>query len=122
MRRRLTLVALCLALIAACGDDGSSGTTLAPDAARGLEVFNGTCAVCHGADGAGISGLGKPLAGSEFVSARSDDELFGFLIVGRAADDPDNSTGIAMLPRGGNPNLTDSDLYDVIAYLRTLNP
>ena len=44
-----------------------------------------------------------------------------FLQVGRASDDPLNTTGIAMLPRGGNPSLTDDDLKDLVAYMRTLN-
>lgn len=31
-----------------------------------------------------------------------------------------NTTGVAMPPKCGNPSLTDQDLADVVAYLRTL--
>jgi hypothetical protein len=27
-----------------------------------------------------------------------------------------------MMPRAGNPNLTDAEILDMIAYMRTLNP
>jgi disulfide bond formation protein DsbB len=50
----------------------------------------------------------------------SDDELAQFLALGRPADDPGNTTGVAMPPKGGNPSLSDQDLMDVAAFLRTL--
>jgi glucose/arabinose dehydrogenase len=46
--------------------------------------------------------------------------MLEFLQVGRAHDALDNESGILMPARGGNPNLTDDDLLDIIAYLRTL--
>ena len=33
---------------------------------------------------------------------------------------PDNTTGIQMPPKGGNPAMSDDDILDIIAYLRTL--
>lgn len=111
---------------------GSSGESAAPtttaagqpaqgDAALGEAVYGGTCVACHGPGGAGITGLGKPLAGSEFVQSLSDDELVAFIEEGRLADHPDNTTGVAMPPKGGNPSLTEQDLRDVVAYVRTLS-
>ena len=35
-------------------------------------------------------------------------------------DDPLNATGIATLPKGGNLALTDQQIMDIIAYVRTL--
>jgi disulfide bond formation protein DsbB len=32
-----------------------------------------------------------------------------------------NTTGVAMPARGGTPPLTDSELVDVLAYLRSIN-
>lgn len=89
--------------------------------AQGEALFNGTCIVCHGAGGVGIEGLGKPLTTSTFIAELTDDELLSFLIVGRSDTDPLNTTGIAMPARGGNTDLTDADLLDVVAYLRTIN-
>jgi mono/diheme cytochrome c family protein len=117
-------VALLMLATAACGGGGGE-TTTAPtstgDAVNGLALYRGTCIVCHGEGGVGIAGLGKPWVGSTFINERTDDEMLAFLLVGRPADDPLNTTGIAMLPKGGNNALTDSDLYDLIAYMRTLN-
>ena len=66
-------------------------------------------------------GLGKPFTTSDFVTSKSDAELLAFIKVGRPVGDPDNTTGIDMPPKGGNPALTDAQLMDVIAYIRTLH-
>jgi disulfide bond formation protein DsbB len=34
--------------------------------------------------------------------------------------DPLNTTGIAMPPKGGNPALTDGQIVDIVAYLRSI--
>jgi disulfide bond formation protein DsbB len=123
MKLRLVAIAAVLSLIAfACGDDDSADTTAppAPDAARGMLLFEGTCVVCHGEGGAGVSGLGTALIDNEFVQSLTDQELVAFLIEGRASDHPDNTTGVAMPPRGANPGLTDTDLLAIVTYLRTL--
>jgi disulfide bond formation protein DsbB len=125
MRKIIVLTAaLALAVVACGGGDGAEDTTTVAgggDPLHGLELYRGTCIVCHGEGGVGIEGLGKPWVGSDFINSRTDTEMLAFLQVGRPADHPDNTTGVAMLPRGGNPNLTDSDLLDLIAYMRTLN-
>jgi len=113
-------------VLAACGSDAATGTstTVVPgagDAVRGLTVFNGSCVACHGPGGVGVTGLGKPLTTSTFAAGLSDAELLAFLDLGRAAGDPLNTTGILMPRRGGNPALTDADLMDVIAFVRTIN-
>jgi disulfide bond formation protein DsbB len=106
--------------LAACG-----GAPAAPvpkgDAANGQKLFAGTCAACHGLTGQGVKNLGKDLTTSEFVAGKDDDELVAFIKVGRGVDDPANTTGVAMLPKGGNPGLSDQDLYDIVAYIRTLH-
>lgn len=119
------LIALVALIATACSggsDDSSSGGTEGGggDATHGEELFQGTCSACHGPDAMGIEGLGKQLVASEFVQSQSDDELVAFIIVGRPADHPDNTTGVAMLPRGGNPALSDDDLYDIAAFVRSL--
>lgn len=95
---------------------------LDPEQVRaGESIFQASCAACHGFNARGISGLGLTMVGSEFINGLTDDELHDFLLVGRPMTDPANSTGVAMPARGGNPSLTDEDLYNVIAYIRSLN-
>jgi disulfide bond formation protein DsbB len=78
------------------------------------------CIACHGPGGVGVEGLGKPFTTSEFVRSQTDAELLAFVKVGRPIGHPDNTTGVDMPPKGGNPALTDEDLLDIIAYIRTL--
>ncbi len=128
MKRIITLLGVLVLVLAACGgggdsgDDGANGNNppSAGDAAAGEEIYSSTCAACHGADATGIDGLGKNLHNNAFVNGLSDAELLDFLEEGRLADHPDNETGVAMPPKGGNPSLDDDDLLDVVAYLRTL--
>lgn len=101
---------------AANGDSGAAGG----DPGAGAGVYSATCQACHGPDGVGIDGLGKALTASQFVQSLSDDELVAMIAAGRSSSDPENTTGVAMPPKGGNPSLNDEDLQDVVAYLRTL--
>ena len=128
-----------LLLVAGCGgarEEGPASRAPAPpssrppgatapgasrgDAQAGQRVFASSCISCHGSDGRGLPGLGKDLTTSAFVAELTDDELVEFIKVGRDAGDPLNTTGVAMPPKGGNPALTEQDLYDVVAYLRQL--
>lgn len=124
MRRMLAILAVLALAVAACGGgDGTTATSgpsgMTGDATAGETVFV-TCSACHGPDATGIEGLGKDLTNSAFLADRTDDEMVDFIKVGRRPDDPANETGVDMPPKGGNPAFSDQDLYDVIAYLRTL--
>lgn len=100
------------------GDSGSS-TVSEGDAVAGEALFV-TCAACHGPDGKGLPNLGKDFTTSEFVHSQSDAELLAFVKVGRPSGDPANDTGVDMPPKGGNPALSDEDILDIIAYIRTI--
>jgi mono/diheme cytochrome c family protein len=89
--------------------------------AAGERIFQGTCTACHGFNALGISGLGPSMVGNDFINNLNDDELMDFIIVGRTAFDPDNTTGVAMPPRGGNPTLTDANIEHLTVYIRSLN-
>jgi mono/diheme cytochrome c family protein len=139
MKKLLMVLALALVVVliaGACGgdsddDDSSSDSTEAPsddddeavagDAAAGEEIFAATCSSCHGADAEGVDGLGKTLAPSDFVAETSSADLVIVVTDGRPVDDPDNTTGILMPPKGGNPALSDEDIEDVVAYIKSLN-
>ena len=83
--------------------------------------YQTACAACHGMDARGVAGLGKTLVASEFVDSLSDAELHEFIVVGRPIWDPLNTTGIAMPARGANPALTDQQIDEIVAYIRTVN-
>lgn len=90
------------------------------DAEKGKPLFVQFCSACHGADALGIKGLGKDLVHSEFVAEETDAQLLKYVNEGRPVDDPRNTTGIPMPPKGGNPALTDQQIVHIIAYLRTI--
>ena len=89
----------------------------------GEKVYQTACVACHGPDARGVANLGKSVhpSDSDFVSSRTDDELVEYIKVGRRVDDPLNTTGIDMPPKGGNPALTEEDMYNIVAYMRTLD-
>jgi mono/diheme cytochrome c family protein len=117
----VTLIVLLLTLTA-CGDSASAKEiqALAGDPSAGRSLFTSTCTACHGLDGQGLPGLGKNLVSSEFVAGQSDQALVEFIKVGRTPDDPLNTTGVLMPARGGRATLTDQELYDIVAYIRTI--
>lgn len=85
----------------------------------GAKTFANSCSLCHAPDATGIPRLGKPLRNSAFVQERSDHELFDVIASGRMTDDPENTTGAAMPPRGGR-QIKDEAVRAVMAYLRSI--
>ena len=85
---------------------------------QGQALFQTTCAACHGTNARGIQGLGKDLIAGDYVPNVSDEELHEMIVVGRSAFDPENTTGITMPPRGGNPSLSDDQVDQIIVFLR----
>jgi mono/diheme cytochrome c family protein len=117
----LTMALLLMLSLTACGDSAAQAQA-APtgDTATGKQLYLSTCALCHSPDAQGLPGLGKNLVTSDFVAGKSDSELVEFIKVGRGSDDPLNTTGVTMPPKGNNPNLTDEDLYHIVAYLHSI--
>ena len=115
-------------MLAGCpGGDSAGEAGKAKDASaasgnaeNGKQHFTTVCATCHGTQGEGIQGLGKALVKNEYVQKHSDAEIAKLLEEGRPADHPDNTTKVAMPPKGGSPGLTAQDLSDIVAYVRTL--
>ncbi|MGA9597308.1 MAG: cytochrome c [Acidimicrobiia bacterium] len=131
-RKLLILIAVAALAFASCGGgdkdaDDSGGASdappvsvAAPDAGHGEELFEATCLACHGQRGVGIAGLGKDMQTSTFIRGISDEDLVAFVTKGRPTSDPLNTTGVEMPARGGNKDLSDQDLFDIVAYIRTV--
>lgn len=86
----------------------------------GYDLFVASCAACHGQGAEGMEDLGLPLTTSGFVLGTSDADLVKFIKSGRASWDENNSTGIDMPPKGGNPAITDEQLQTIVEYIRAL--
>ena len=126
-RRRAPMLAGLAALslvLAACGGAANPprgpASDAPPEVAHGQELVDQSCTACHGRDYEGVSGLGTSFVDNAFIQDNTDAEMMAFIKEGRPGDAPDNDTGIAMPPYGGNPRLTDDDLADIVAFLRTL--
>lgn len=97
------------------GDNGESSG----EVAEGQELFNGTCASCHGKNADNPS-VGKDLKNNTFVKDTSNADLVAFVTKGRPSSDPDNTTGVDMPAKGGNPSLSEEDLNSIVAYLKSI--
>jgi mono/diheme cytochrome c family protein len=125
MKKTILLIAfglLVAMMLAACGGDEAADEEPAVskgDAVAGEKHFQ-VCAGCHGPDAKGLPNLGKDMTTSVFIKGSTDEELVDFIKTGRPIGDPENTTNVDMPPKGGNPAFSDEDLFDVVAYLRTL--
>jgi mono/diheme cytochrome c family protein len=133
-RSMLFLLLLVASLaVAACGGGGGEPAAkeepaaqpqpvaAAGDAIKGKELFATSCSACHGPAGEGVQGLGKDMTTSDFVAGLSDAELLAFIKQGRPIGDSLNTTGVDMPPKGGNPALTDEQLTDIVAFMRSIH-
>lgn len=117
--------AIAVAAMVAAGCGGGSAPRNVPESSdpavtHGEQIVSESCSACHGSDFDGVSGLGPSFFDNGFIQSESDDDLVAFIKVGRLNSDPENKSGVAMPPYGGNPRLTDADLVDVVAFLRNL--
>jgi len=83
---------------------------------RGKQLYDQTCAVCHGADASGAMPGVPDLTERQGALTKPDPELLRSLVKGTQAP----GAPLAMPPRGGNPALTDADLRATLGHLRRL--
>jgi cbb3-type cytochrome c oxidase subunit III len=89
----------------------------APNAA-GAKVFANNCAGCHGANGAGVPGLFPQLAANPYVSgdAKRVIHTVKFGLTGKIVAKGKKYDGVMPAWEG---TLSDSDIANVISYVRT---
>jgi disulfide bond formation protein DsbB len=122
----LAFVALTLATRAGTARAASTTPVARPvstaDAAtleKGRAMYEQTCAACHGLNGEGTP-AGRTLTDSAIARNGGDTELTEIVRLGRTAQDPHNTTGLAMPAGGGRPDIGDADLAAIVAYIRAL--
>ncbi|WP_198246274.1 c-type cytochrome [methane-oxidizing endosymbiont of Gigantopelta aegis] len=84
-----------------------------------MEIYEANCAACHGSDGTGsISGIPDLTQVAGFKRGRdSDSELFRHIKhVKNGLKTP--KSPLAMPAKGGNPNLTEQEIIEVLKYMR----
>ena len=98
----------------AAGAAAAPSSLVAGDAARGAAIYAETCIACHGANGKGaIEGV-PDLTGPSGRLTKSDELLLRHMIQGFQSP----GSPMPMPAKGGNPDLTDQDMADALAYLR----
>jgi mono/diheme cytochrome c family protein len=108
MKRALAIVTVAILVVGVFAVAGSA----AGDATKGKAVYIRSCLKCHGADGSGVAPIAKALKvemkplGSEEVQKRTDAEL-----------KKDITEGTGKMQKV--PGLTEEQVADVIAYVRT---
>ena len=84
------------------------------NATSGQNIYQETCVFCHGENGKGeIPGV-PDLSKSSGPLKKSDVELFDSIANGFQSP----GSAMPMPARGGNPDLTDAEIHDVLAYIR----
>ncbi len=130
MRRGITVLQGVLLGLAAAAWLAPSAALAAGDAARGKEIYmtRGTCFTCHGPTGAGdgMAAAGLQVKPRNFQEGNFKYDANGDGTPGEDADlaliiknSPMKYGGAPGMPQF--PQLSDQDIQDLIAYIRTLH-
>ncbi len=87
--------------------------------ARGKQVYEQVCGLCHGTDGLGKPGQAPPLAGSEFVNAKGIQRLAHIPLTGVAGGIKVEGKDWNLSMAAMGAALSDSDLASVLTYIRS---
>jgi mono/diheme cytochrome c family protein len=87
--------------------------------ARGKQLFEMNCGICHGVDGLGKPNIAPPLAGSEWVKAKGVQRLTHIPLTGLTGTlrVEGQSWNLSMAAMGAA--LPDTDLAAVLTYIRS---
>jgi len=78
------------------------------------ETYDNTCIACHASDGKGAFPGTPDFTSSDGALSKSDDVLIDHITNGFQSP----GSPMAMPPKGGNPNLSETDVINVLGYIR----
>ncbi len=112
--RRLVIAVLGMFVLVAAAREPLAACSLPGNPQAGKAVYEETCIACHGKNGRGaIPGVPNMTATGGSLS-KPDDVLIANITNGfRSGKAP-----LSMPPLGGNPDLTDDDVVNVLGYMR----
>ena len=103
-----------IAGVAAAQEAGSA--TKEDQMAAGSVLFNGTCSVCHQNNGKGLPGVFPPLAGSDFLTAKSMEKVISVVINGINGPITVNGEDYnSVMPPMSN--LNDDEIANILTYV-----
>ena len=91
-----------------------SDKTASGDAVQGEEVYTGTCIACHGKNGKGTVPGAPDFTKKDGVLTKPDSVLLDHITNGFQSD----GALLEMPAMGGNPDLSEEDISNVLAYIR----
>ncbi|MES2152189.1 MAG: copper-containing nitrite reductase [Pseudomonadota bacterium] len=104
-----------LGSVAKAAAAAASGTlTLQDQVAAGKALFNGTCSVCHQANGTGLPGIFPPLAKSDFLNA-DHKRAIGVVLQGLSGKVTVNGKDFESVMPAMN-QLTDDEVANILTY------
>lgn len=93
----------------------SASAAASADPVAGGRIYATTCVACHGPNGTGALPGAPDFTAANGRLAKSDDVLLRNMTNGFQSP----GSPMPMPARGGNPDLTDQDMANVLAYIRT---
>jgi mono/diheme cytochrome c family protein len=104
--------------------NSNNAKTLAKEYPKGAAIFQSVCQTCHGTDGNGITALGPPLNGSNWVQGDKNKlipiVLYGLTgpikIAGKLYKSPEINGDMPGI--GANKEFTDEDIAQTLSFIR----
>ncbi len=109
MSRFISTAICALFVCSICSTEASA----AGDAAKGKAIYDANCNACHATGIGGAPKIGDKAAWKPRI-AQGEVVLTTHAIKGFKTP---GSTGMAMMPKAGNPKLSDKDISNAVAYI-----
>ncbi len=95
----------------------AAGTlSLGEQVAAGKALYSGTCSVCHQDNGAGLASVFPPLAKSDYLAGKSDDEIIRLVLNGLTGPVKVNGQDYnSVMPPMSQ--LTDDEVANILTYV-----